>query len=236
MIALSVLSVLLVMSTVLLLQISRMYSKGVNMANIQNADRNILNDVSSALEFGNAVPTTGSSTANIGGTPVTIYSLCFDTKRYSYLLGYQVANNPDATLSPPQTYHAMWEDTMQSSGQCYPLDITQQNVPANTIDVNGVASKPNSGQELLPPHSRLSAFGVKPQSDGNGGYIYDVNTDLAFGDNDLLCDEGTAGDCASPDPSTHLTSPVGSILCKGSSGQEYCATSHLATSVTRRLK
>lgn len=241
MIALSVLSVLLIMSTVLLMQISKMYSKGVNMANIQNADRNIVNDISSALEFGDDYGTPGSSTANIGGTSVTIYSRCFGTTRYSYIIGYQVVNNPDATQNPPQSYHAMWKDTMANPGQCYPLDITKQNIPVATIDTNGVptqtdaSGKATTGQELVPIHSRLTALTLAQNSDGNGGHIYDITANLAYGDNDLLCNSAVAGDCNSTVPSTQLLSP-GAVLCKGSAGQEYCATSHLTTSVTRRLK
>ncbi|HET6924574.1 MAG TPA: prepilin-type N-terminal cleavage/methylation domain-containing protein [Candidatus Saccharimonadales bacterium] len=235
MIALSVLAVLLVMSTVLLIQISKMYNKGVTMSAIQNTDRNIVNDVASALEFGSAAPQFGASYANIGGTPVLVRSLCLDTKRYSYIVGYQVADSPDTTLAPPQNYHALWEDTMQNAGQCFPLDITATS-PTTSLDPNGVPTKAGSGQELVPVRSRLTAFSVVQQSDGNGGYIYDVTANLAYGDNDLLCDSGAVGDCSSTATSTHLTSPSGSILCKGSAGQEYCATSHLSTSVTRRLK
>lgn len=219
MIALSVLSVLLVMSTVLLIQIGSMYSKGVNMSAIQNADRNIVNDVASAIEFGSAQPQFGSVLAAIGGKPVTIYSICLDTKRYSYIVDSQVSNSPDSTLTPPQNYHALWEDTMQNAGQCLPMNITAA-TPTNPappgVPTSTVAGQ--AGQELVPLHSRLSAFSVTQQPDGNGGYIYNIAADLAYGDNDLLTTSG------------------GKTLCKGDSGQEYCATSHLSTAVTRRLK
>jgi len=214
MIALSVLSVLLIMSTVLLIQIGRIYNKGVNLANIQNTNRNVVHDIGSALEFGAQQPITGSETyLPSGGDAVTVHSFCLDTTRYSYIIGQQEATSPDyhPSTGAPQTYHVLWEDTMKTNDNCFPMDITKA-TPTDPPD--GVATKPGSGKELIPLRSRLSVFSVEENPGGSG--IYQLDVIVAYGDNDLLNATGTN--------------------CNGDVGQEYCATSKLSTVVTRRLR
>jgi prepilin-type N-terminal cleavage/methylation domain-containing protein len=214
MIALSVLSVLLIMSSVLLIQIGRIYSKGVNLANIQNTNRNVVHDIGSALEFGGQQPITGSETyLPAGGDAVTVNSFCLDTTRYSYVVGQQEAISPDyhPSTGAPQTYHVLWEDTMKTNDNCFPMDITKQ-VPTDPPD--GVATQPGSGKELIPLRSRLSVFNIGENPGGSG--IYQLEVTIAYGDNDLLNAAGTN--------------------CNGGIGQEYCATSTLSTVVTRRLR
>lgn len=217
MIALSVLSTLLLMSTVLLMNIGAMYNKGVHMASIQNTGRNIVQDVSAALEFSNQQPVynpgypAAYTNYTVSGKIVPEYSFCLDTKRYTYILNQQVVTSPDYTLTPPQTYHAMWVDTMKSNASCIPMNLTQstpQNPPGGLADSTG------DGRELIPAKSRLSAFSAQESPAGSG--IYDISVIMAYGDNDLLNAGGTR--------------------CNGSKGQEYCATTNLSTVVTRRLK
>ena len=218
MIALSVLSVLLLMSTVLLIQIGKMYSKGVNMSNVQNSSRNIINDLSSALEFGGTSPMFGEAsyapTLPTAGDPVTVKSICFDTRRYSYIVGEQLSTTPvyhPSDGSTPQTYHVLWQDTMQTNANCFPMDITRPD-PGNPP--SGVATVDKSGRELVPVRSRLSTLNLQENPGGSGIFTLDVG--VIYGDNDLLNGTGT--------------------LCNNDAGQEYCASSILDTVVTRRLK
>ena len=221
MVALTVLSVLLLMSSIVLIHIGGMYSKGVNMAAIQSANRNLMTDIGSALQFSDQTPVFNSATYS----GVQVHSFCLDTKRYSYILNSQLSDNPNSPSAPatgnPQAYHAMWEDTMQSNAGCLPLDITQAGDPGNSVPGGVIPPVAGSGRELIPAHSRLSFFCVTGDpSCGPGGLpgsgIYTITVTIAYGDNDLLDATGTQ--------------------CKGGTGQEYCATSNFSTVVTRRLK
>lgn len=234
MVALSILSVLLVITTVTMIQIGKLYSKGVNAAAVQNAARNIVGDVSGALQFGGSTPyscnvyhppaTTGSgSSANAAptcaagfiqksapwGTSVNIYSYCIDTTRYSYSVDLQISENP----SNGQTYHALWRDIMNNNSSCNPLDLTSQAAggPADSATVAG------SGRELVPTHMTLTNFLVQETPTGSG--LYALTIGLAYGDHDLQNIDAS-----------------GNVTCGGGPGQEYCGTSVLQTILTRRLK
>ncbi|HSX37132.1 MAG TPA: type II secretion system protein, partial [Patescibacteria group bacterium] len=73
MVALSVLSILLVMSTVILIQIGKLYTKGVNQAATQNAARDIINDLSSQLQVSGNAP--DGKTAGV---------ICIGNQRYTF--------------------------------------------------------------------------------------------------------------------------------------------------------
>src|SRR5579884_1902974 len=93
MIALSILSTILIVSTAVLMQIGSIYTKGVNEANVQNATRTIVADLTATLQFSGFAPD------NCVTTPTTCYSqspapsdlihgpfaFCVGNTRYSYL-------------------------------------------------------------------------------------------------------------------------------------------------------
>ncbi len=71
----------------------------------------------------------------------------------------------------------------------------------------------SGGSELIAPNSRLSDLTISP-----GSSPYSISVGVAYGDDDLLTGPGT-------------TSP----LCKGDSGDQYCATAKLNTIVAKRI-
>jgi prepilin-type N-terminal cleavage/methylation domain-containing protein len=251
MIALAVLSVLLVMASVIMLQIGKMYSKGVNAAAVQTASRDIVGTISNTLQFSgdepsscSPMPATGAVTCAAhsavetrpGGDNQTVYAYCIGTTRYTYVLGPKLSSTPNAQGA----YHVLWQDKMSSPANtnCYPLNINTAAIPSTCpgVSTSLCAAVVNSGKELIPQNMRLTRFLIR--SIDVTGTTYGVDAWLAFGDDDLLtiantsaatpvgvCDPGQGG----------KASCAGYVHCNGGIGQEYCATSQLSTTVTRRL-
>lgn len=213
MIALSVMSVILVASTVVMIQIGALYSKGVNQANLQNATRNVSQDLSSTLQFNANNFQTGTFNASSG---VTINSYCIDTARYSYLINHELGTDQFNNVT---TNHVLWRDTMKdSSGGCPPMDITRA-VPTDT-GTSGLTS--GDGYEMLGNHMSLQAFNISTSASATGpASVYSVSVWTAFGDSDLV----------NPADFTNNVYPS----CRGTTGDQYCAVSEINTSVTPRL-
>ncbi|MEO6761682.1 MAG: prepilin-type N-terminal cleavage/methylation domain-containing protein [Candidatus Saccharimonadales bacterium] len=239
MIALSVLSVLLIICTVTLLNLGKMYVKGNNQANVQEIARNVMDDISNQLRLGGAAP--AFSTTDTPGF------ICIGAVRYSYLLGRQVSAPPvDASAAVLQTQHALWRDTLTSGGSCPDtfVPLMQDSNPTK----NSALSVPGSGQELIPEHMRLSRFSITPLPSG----LYRIEVGVTYGDNDLVCASGAnlggGDDCSeqkiAADTAGHhigniinaSNDPAGNnVRCVSSEGQQFCSTSDLEVIVARRL-
>jgi len=211
-IATAVLSIVLVMITVIMISIGNLYYKGLNQARIQDNTRAVSDDISQHLKLGDNFfqVTNGSAGA-----------YCVGSTRYTYVLYRQIDDSPSAN----QTRHVLWRDANPTPGSC----------PA--VLLNLMASTPSAGgTELIGPHSRLTAFSI------TGTSTYAVKVGEAYGDDDLLCDIGYPGDCTFQGVSAHMnqiiagsTNPTSDLRCKGSVGDQFCATSILNTTAVRRL-
>lgn len=232
MIALSVLSTILIMSTVILIQIGSIYSKGVNEANLQNAARTIVADLSSSLQFSGNVPSPCTQTAiNCYAPSVTsyptdpntvgsglgqfqAYAFCIGTTRYSYALNRELGT--DQGVNPAvTTTHVLWRDTMTSPNDpCYPLDLSVAN-PSSGVSTS------TGGYEMAGSHMRLTRFNIYETSTTSD--VYNVDVWMAYGDSDLVNTQS-------------LTDPTpGSSTCNGGVGTAYCAASAISTSLTGRI-
>lgn len=218
MISLSVLSVLLLMSTLTLIGIGRLYSKGINEAATQNTTRNITNNLASQLQLAGSNPVINPSGQSV---------ICIGAQRYTYQLGHELTNTPND--------HVLWHDTMTSTSGCSALSLNGNTPGAGNPDV-----VPGSGSEMMAVHMRLTDFSVAAATGSN----YQLIVGVAFtsggssGNDDLLCNRNAPPDCDTAGTSTngHLMSHVpGTIQCKGGLGSEYCAVSFLSTNVGRRL-
>lgn len=214
MVALSVLSTILVISTVIMVQISKWYSKGVNTANLQNASRNITADVTSALQFSGIAPL-----ANRTKDPVCqpapvgcakVYAYCLGNIRYSYILDRKLGTDEGTSPAVP-TEHVLWRDTMKTSANCNPLNITVPGTPRDADTNTDIG-----GYEMAAANMRLMRFDLSETPAGSG--IYTLVLNMAYGDGDLVVNNG------------------GKAGCKGGQGTEFCAASNNQTSISRRLK
>lgn len=208
-IATVIFSVVLLLITLGILQVARVYYKGVTETNTQNAARNIIDTIAQSVQFSG-----GTVTEAYGArTPGTSYAFCIGNERFSYTLGYQVEDSPNAAKH--QTYHALVQDT--PSGSACSSSTPAQDVRTNTV----------SGREMLGPHMRLSNL-VVHQIPGTSSY--EIKVRIVYGDFDLLF---------SPDPSapaaTDDTYP--DAKCLGArAGTQFCAAAELSTVVQKRVE
>lgn len=230
MIALSVLSTILIMSTVILIQIGALYSKGVNAANLQNTSRGIEADVSSALQFSGNTPLTcpagGGSVISCEAAShtysgVIVNSVCIGTTRYSYVLnsemGTDTAANPiTGAAAGTNTLHVLWRDTIKQNGSCQPLDLSVSPVIADASSSDATSGSPSGGYDMVPNRMRLTRFVVKPTA--STGNVYDVNVWMALGDSDLVNTDAT-----------------GNSSCRSSVGSQFCSESQISSTVAGRV-
>lgn len=214
MIATSVLSLMLIMITVLMLSIGRLYYKGINQARVQDSVRSITDEISKHLELGDNFyhVTSGAEQA-----------YCLGSTRYTYILYRQMGTDVSQMQSP----HVLWRDNNPTPGSC----------PSILPNLSAATPTPG-GTELMAPHARLINLSI------SGTSPYTVSVGEAYGDNDLLCDTGAPGDCNATGVGAYMssiisggaapTSPL-AIHCKGKTGDQFCATAKLTTTVVRRL-
>ncbi len=223
MIALSVLSVILITTTLVLIQIGSLYTKGVNAADLQNVNRNVVADLTGQLQFSGTAPvgctpiannvtcyaqTVASVHNNVDGTTETTYSYCIGKTRYSYVLNRELGTNT-ATTPTQNTQHVLWRDTLTDTSSCPVADV-----------VNGThlddAPSSGDGYEMMGSHMRLTRFNIQPVAGSNG--VYDIQAWMAYGDSDLV---QTAADGAS--------------TCVTGTGTQFCSISSISTQVTGRV-
>jgi prepilin-type N-terminal cleavage/methylation domain-containing protein len=215
MIATAVLSTILLLVTVMMVNIGRLYYKGINQARIQSNVRNVIDEVSQHLKLGDGwQPATGNNNQR---------AYCIGNTRYTYVIGVQIGQ-PAPGSSAPTYQHVLWRDDNPTPGSC---SITGDH------EVNLTSLSPSTdlhGSELIAPRSRLINFSI------DGTSPYDLALGVAYGDNDLLCSPSVIGSC-----NTDVAMPAlvdythGDLLCKGKQGDQFCATAKLNTSVVRRL-
>jgi prepilin-type N-terminal cleavage/methylation domain-containing protein len=176
-IAMSVFSVVLMMVTVAIMQISKVYYKGVTETNTQSTARGIMDTITQAIQFnGGTVTATPGAPGN--PAPGGSYDFCVNNQEFSYRPGYQLIDNSPGTH---QTNHSLVVRTV--SGCSSP---TGQNLSAGGV----------TGRELMAPNMRLSSMVV--QNLGNN--LYKVQVRVVYGDDTLLISpSGNSNAAAAPD-------------------------------------
>lgn len=162
MIATLVFSTVLLVVTVGIIQITRVYYKGLNEAATQDTVRSIADTVSQSIQFGGGevIPTPAR---NING----LSSFCVGNTQYTYRSGYQLVDGtPDNSNGKHQANQGLISRTLPGCN----------------------AASPNaaSGREMLSPKMRLSELTVR--QDANEPDLYKITVRVAFGDDDLLND------------------------------------------------
>lgn len=208
MIATSVLSVILLMTTVVMTGIGRLYYKGINQSRVQGTVRTVGDEIAQKLQLNTRVVqhfAPGSNAALVPDANLAAY--CIGSSRYSFVTGVQIGTQKAGAGA--EYKHVLWRDIIPTSAACTPLDLK--------------SSSPGGaeGQELISPSSRLTEFSIT----GLGGATppiespYNVRIGVAYGDDDLL---------------TNPTSS--SAQCSGSAGGQFCATASLDTRVVQRTR
>ena len=158
-IATAVFTVMLLLVTFSVLQISRTYYKGVTATKTQQTARTIMDQISQAVQFSGG--SIYASPAVVDILNPTDQAFCVNLQRYSYHLGQKLVEGAN---------HALVADTYLACGQ----SPTAQNLSSASV----------SGTELLSPNMRLAKLMVEDK--GNG--LFKVTLKVIYGDDDLLID------------------------------------------------
>lgn len=210
-IATTVFAVILLITVTAIIQISKLYFKGVTTNKVQEATRSISDQISQKLQFSEERPQTGTGT--ISG--LTIQSYCFGTTRYSYALNMQVTGSlPSGNVDTAnhQLKHALWED--QFVGPCTPADLS--------LDDPTGGGPGNTGRDLLGQGMRLSAFDISCKDIfPSPPDVCTMQVGVIYGKDDLL---------APPVPPATIPDHCQTIL-----GEQWCGSAKLLTTVQPRL-
>lgn len=184
MIATMVFAVVLLLVTAGILQVTRVYYKGVTESNTQNTARSIIDEIAQGIQFsGGDVGTT------TGTTPGTDYAFCINNNQVSYKLGHQVKNNPSAA---DQTWHAVVLRT--GVGGC--TSALPQTLGNQTLL--------SSSRDLMGQNMRLSRLSVE----NLGNNRYRITLRVVYGDSDLLFSPSAPSDTAGATRSDATCRPV----------------------------
>lgn len=175
-----VFSVVLLLVTTGIMQIARVYYKGVTETNTQNAARSIIETISQAIQFSG-----GGVTETPAPSPGTDRVFCVGSQHFSYRLGWQVENDPVA--GDNQAWHALVQRPL--NGSC---------TGAQDMDL-----EPVTGRDLVPRHMRLTKLVVEDL----GSNQYRVQVRVVYGDNELLNDPtGPEASCVNESAGTQFCS------------------------------
>lgn len=212
MIATSVFSVVLLIASNGIVQIGRMYYKGIVTVRTQEAVRSTVSDISNSLQLTGGQPI--YSTVTPPGSQFVTKAICIGKSRYTYQIDVKIDSNVGG--------HALWLDD-QGNGTCTPANLS-------------LAEPSSTGRELLGANMRLLRFTVNPPAAGSN--LYTVGLTVAYGDSDLLTNYDINGsarvDLVGGDGVNE--GDAAAALCRsGVSGSNFCAVSGLDSSVKKRL-
>ncbi len=159
MIATGVFSVVLLLCATAIVQVGRLFYKGVIIDRTQLAARTAIDDVSGSIQFGaESLNFFRSGSQTFSG--VTVRSYCLGQVRYSYAPG-DYARGATASGRIP---HILWKDKYTLSG-CPPVDLTSSSI--------------SGGQELAGDAMRLSRFVVTAPPLATG--VYAIELTMSYG-------------------------------------------------------
>lgn len=211
MIATVVFSVVLLLVTAGILQISRVYYKGLTESSTQNTARNIIDTIAQGIQFsGSEVGLTD------GTTPGQDYSFCIGNKQYTYRLGSQVMNNPS---SSDQSWHALVETRISGNGSC--SGLAAQSLNQQTVN----------GRDLVGQRMRLAKFSIERLAADSDDRRYRVTVRVVYGDADLLRSP------KNPSFPVEQAAMEPDATCQSvRAGTQFCAVSELSTVVVKRVQ
>lgn len=161
MIATTVFSVILLLCATALVQIGRIYYKGVLSGKTQNTARSIMDEIASSIKYsGGNIPTPISNV------------LCVGNLRYSFNVDYRLTD----TVGDPGNW-ALIVDKPSSCLSGTPRVLTSGG--------DGPCNPPDC-RELLSPGMRLSKFNITPPPDGSGSNLYGIDIGVVSGEDELL--------------------------------------------------
>lgn len=216
MIATTVFSVILLLATNGVIQIGRLYYKGITTSRTQEAARSVAEEVSRNFQLSKAGDSY-TSRENLDDPAIVVRSVCFGINRFTYIIDYQINKNEGRK-------HALWYDNVQENS-CPGADPAKaMSVAQFNQDNPSNGTEGSNGKELLSNNMRLLRFDIN-----SAGSTTNITVRVAYGDNDLL-------DIYENNARDRTPVPIENGQCKLSiAGSSFCAVSELDTVVQRRL-
>ncbi len=165
-----VFSMVLLLCATAIIQVGRIYYKGVTTNKIQEIARVVTDDISQSIQFGSSADADSFYTEgqNADGTKVW---KCIGQTRYIY--------NPKVMLG--ESKHVLWKDR--------PSSCTE-----NIGSINLNSDEPTSGgKELLGQGMRV------PQITISSAEVWNVSVTISYGEKDLFTNQDTLNQCVARD-------------------------------------
>jgi len=221
-------SLILVAAMAGLVQIGRLYYRGITTARTQEQTRNVMAELSQSIQFTRVNVRVAAVQPSIPIDPDNSDSdsdpaksfFCVGPRRYTFMvdrkLSFDPDTNPDLSSRRKESRHVLWVDT--PSGGCEQSwdsgGVTAADMRVDDPCSDGSCS---NGVEILSENTRITKLNLLD----NGNGTWNVELALAYGEDDLL--------------SVDVSDPT-RYVCEGSFlGVEFCAISELSTTVLRRL-
>lgn len=157
MIATVVFSVILLMATYGLLQVGRMFYKGVTISRTQEAARTLMEEITQSIQFSGEQIVEPQNTGSL-----TLDRFCIGSRRYSFMRGRQITSAINSARA------IVVDEGLSSCGAAQ--------------DISNLTSLTPTSRELLQPGMRLSELTITPLNNG----LYEVYVRVVNGDDDLL--------------------------------------------------
>jgi len=204
-IATTIFSLILLLAVAGILQVTKLYRQGVTQARVQEAARNVVEEISEAIRFSTDSVVHQSATI-VTGPEVTPDNhanyFCLGRQRYTYAMDRQLKTSPASGTKEKR--RVLWVDQPAvCDGASGPADLD------NGADIDG--------RELLSENMRLTRFEITTI----GVDVQKINISVAYGADDLF-NIVNAGD-------------VNKTCRTVFTGAEFCAVSNLSVVATKRL-
>ena len=200
-----VFSLVLLGAMAAIIQVTRLYYRGIHFAKTQEIARSTLEEVTQSIQFSSEpirLPTLATPTPpriNSGAAHTGYF--CVGPKLYTYALDRKLTAG-GSNEARKEKAHVLWVD----DDACLGLSPTPANLNSTAL---------TGGRELLTENMRITRLAIVP-----AGNLYTVRISIAYGDDDLL---EVSGDNSRR------------ICQSSKFGVELCATSELSATVLKRL-
>ena len=217
-------SVVLLVCLAGVIQIGRMYYKGLTISQTQQTARSLIDEVTQSIQLsgGNIeVPrdllgAVAPAGPNVVANGNAYGFFCIGSTRYTYALDRQQSNANDVTNK--KILHAMWVD---EPGYCAGVSDIKQYFIDRPVDLTQVKPSDYNGRDVLAENMRLTRLSIQQPAGVSDKSVWYVLLTVAYGDEDLLIID--------PKDTTRK-------MCRNTAvGGQFCATSELRTIVKRRI-
>lgn len=215
MFAMTAFSIVMMVALASIVQIGRLYYKGVTTASVQEAARRAAEEISQTIQF-SALSITSPSVIgpNIAvGSPDTVF-FCVGTKRYTVAIDRELSTSP--STANKEKLHVFWVDDVPAcaggAASAANLENANPSNPATPVGTNG--------RELLQQGMRITRLSITP-IDAPSNTLWQLTLNVAYGDEDLM----------EVDPNNATRK-----ICRSSySGTEFCAFAEQTIIIKKRV-